>query len=206
MTFLIESDKQRLRAAIHAAESKTSGEIVTVIARASGSYYYYPTLWAALAAIFSPLLLLAWLPLSFAPLGIVELQLLVFALLALLLRLPAVRMHLVPRSVQREYCARRAREQFLAQSLHTTRERTGVLLYVSVAERYVELLADAGIHARVPAGTWNAIVDEFTAQVKADCIGVGFVAAVTAIGEHLTAHFPLPADSRNELTDHLIEL
>ena len=205
MTFLTESDKQRLRAAIREAESKTSGEIVTVIARASGSYYYYPTLWAALAAILSPLLM-TWLPLSFAPLGIVELQLLVFALLALLLRLPAVRMHLVPRSVQRDYCGRRAREQFLAQSLHTTRERTGVLLYVSVAERHVELLADAGIHARVPAGTWNAIVDEFTAQVKADCIGVGFVAAVTAIGEHLTAHFPLPADSRNELTDHLIEL
>ena len=205
MTFLIESDKQRLRAAIREAESKTSGEIVTVIARASGSYYYYPTLWAALAAIFSPLLL-AWLPLSFAPLGIVELQLLVFALLALLLRLPTVKLRLVPRSVQRDYCARRAREQFLAQNMHTTRERTGVLLYVSVAERHVELLADTGIHARVPVGTWNRIVDEFTAEVKAGRIGEGFVAAVNAIGGHLTTHFPLPADSRNELTDHLIEL
>lgn len=205
MTFLTESDKQQLRAAIHAAESKTSGEIVTVIARASGSYYYYPTLWAALIAILAPLLL-AWLPLSFAPLGIVELQLLVFALLALLLRLPAVKLHLVPRSVQREYCARRAREQFLAQSLHTTRERTGVLLYVSVAERHVELLADAGIHARVPAGTWNTIVDEFTAQVKAGHIGDGFVAAVTTIGGHLAAHFPRASDDRNELPDHLIEL
>lgn len=205
MTFLTESDKQRLRAAIHDAESKTSGEIVTVIARASGSYYYYPTLWAALAAILSPFLFL-WLPVSFAPLGIVELQLLAFVLLALLLRQPSIKMHLVPRSVQRDYCARRAREQFLAQNMHTTRERTGVLLYVSVAERHVELLADAGIHTRVPAGTWNTIVDEFTAQLKAGRIGGGFIAAVTAIGEHLAVHFPRPADDRNELPDRLIEL
>lgn len=205
MTFLTESDKQRLRAAIHDAESKTSGEIVTVITRDSGSYYYYPTLWAALAAILSPLLF-AWLPLSFAPLGIVELQLLVFALLALLLRQPVVKMRLVPRSVQRTYCARRAREQFLTQNLHTTRERTGVLLYVSMAERHVELLADAGIHARVPVGTWNTIMAEFTAQLKAGRIGDGFIAAVHAIGGHLAAHFPRPTDDRNELPDHLIEL
>ena len=205
MTFLTESDKQRLRAVIHDAESKTSGEIVTVIAPTSGSYYYYPTLWAALAAIVSPLLL-AWLSLSYAPLGIVELQLLVFALLTLLLRRPFIKMYLVPRSVQRDYCARRAREQFLAQNMHTTRERTGVLLYVSVAERHVELLADAGIHARVPEGTWNTIVDGLTAEVKAGRIGEGFVAAVQAIGGHLATHFPRPVDDRNELPDRLIEL
>jgi putative membrane protein len=205
MTFLNESDKQRLRAAINDVESKTSGEIVTVIAAASGSYYYYPTLWAALTAILSPLLL-AWLSLSFAPLGIVEMQLLVFGLLALLLRWPGVKMRLVPRSVQRDYCARRAHEQFLAQNMHTTRERTGVLLYVSVAERHVELLADAGIHARVPEGTWNRIVDDFTAEVKAGRIGAGFVAAVNAIGQHLATHFPRAVDDRNELPDRLIEL
>ena len=205
MTFLNDTEKARLRAAIRQAEAKTSGEIVTVIARASGDYFYYPTLWAGLLAILSPLLPIA-LAISFAPLGIVELQLLVFALLTLALRWPPIKIRLVPRAVQHQYCARRAREQFLAQNLHTTHERTGVLLYVSVAERHVELLADAGIHARVPAGTWDQVVSTLTARVKAGQVDEGFIEAVNAIGAQLAAHFPGAAANPNELPDHLIEL
>lgn len=205
MAFLNDDQKQQLRAAIRAAESRTSGEIVTVIAAASGSYYYYPTLWAALLAILAPLPF-AGLALSFAPLGIVELQLLVFALLALALRLPAIKLRLVPRSVQRDYCARRAREQFLAQNLHTTRNRTGVLLYVSVAEHHVELLADAGINARVAPDTWARVVRDLTTRVKGGAIGEGFIQAVNAIGAELAAHFPAEGVNPNELPDHLVEL
>lgn len=205
MTFLNESEKDQLRAAIRAAESKTTGEIVTVIARASGEYLYYPTLWAALLAILLPLLPIA-LNLSFAPLGIIELQLLGFVLLSALFRWSPLKLKLVPRSVQREYCARRAREQFLAQNLHTTRERTGVLLYVSVAEHHVELLADAGIHAKVPAETWGRVVGKLTAQVKAGQVGAGFIEAVNAVGAQLATHFPAAGVNPNELPDHLIEI
>lgn len=205
MTFLNDEQKQQLRAAIRAAESKTSGEIVTVIAAASGSYFYYPTLWAALLAILAPLPF-AFLSTTFAPLGIVELQLLVFALLALALRWPPIKLRLVPRSVQRDYCARRAREQFLAQDLHTTRQRTGVLLYVSVAERHVELLADAGINEKVAPDTWERIVREFTARVKAGEVAEGFLAAVAAVGQELATHFPAEGVNPNELPDHLVEL
>lgn len=205
MTFLNEAEKAQLRDAIRQAEAKTSGEIVTVIARASGDYFYYPTLWAALLAILSPLLPIG-LEVSFAPLGVIELQLLVFALLALTFRWPPIKMKLVPRVVQRQYCVRRAHEQFLAQNLHTTRERTGVLLYVSVSERHVELLADAGIHTRVPAGTWDQVVNNLTAQVKAGQIGAGFIEAVNAVGTQLATHFPAGGANPNELADHLVEL
>ncbi len=205
MTFLSDSEKMQLRGAIRQEEAKTTGEIVTVIARSSGDYFYYPTLWAALLAILSPLLPIG-LGLSFAPLGIIELQLLVFALLALVFRWPPIKIKLVPRAVQRQYCVRRAREQFLAQNLHTTRERTGVLLYVSVAERHVELLADAGIHARVPTGTWDQVVNSLTARVKTGQVGGGFIEAVNAIGAQLTTHFPAAGTNPNELPDHLIEI
>lgn len=205
MTFLNDTEKQRLRDVIRAAEAKTSGEIVTVIARASGDYFYYPTLWAALLAILAPLVPVG-LDISFAPLGVVELQLLVFALLTLAFRWPPLKLKLVPRAVKQQYCARRAREQFLAQNLHTTRDRTGVLLYVSVAEHYVELLADAGINAKAPAGTWDRIVADFTAQLHAGRIAAGFVEAVHAIGTQLAAHFPAEVANPNELPDHLIEL
>jgi putative membrane protein len=205
MAFLTHSEKRRLSDAIRAAEAKTHGEIVTVIARTSGDYFYYPTLWAALIAIASPALLLT-LPVSPGPLGIIELQLVVFVLLAAALRWPPIKMRLVPHAVQRLHASRRARDQFHAQGLHHTRERSGVLLFVSVAEHYVEVIADEGIHARVPEGTWHAVVRAFTARVKAGQIGEGFIEAVNAIGDHLQTHFPAEAGNPNELPDHLIEL
>lgn len=205
MAFLNETEKQQLRAAIRTAESKTTGEIVTVIAAASSSYLYYPTLWAALLAILSPLVPIA-LNLSFAPLGIIELQLLAFVLLSALFRWSPLKRRLVPRAVRREYCARRAREQFLAQDLHTTPDRTGVLLYVSVAERHVELLADAGIHARVSPGTWTTIVSAFTARVQRGETATGFIEAIQAVGVELARHYPGDDRNPNRLPDHLIEL
>jgi len=205
MAILTESEKAELRDAIRRAEAKTHGEIVTVIAWASGNYFYYPTLWAAILAILSPVILLA-LPVSPGPLGIVELQMLVFVLLAIGLRWAPLKRRLVPREQQRLYCARRAREQFLAQALHTTRNRSGVLLYVSLFERHVELLADAGIHAKVPAGTWEQIVQDFTGEVRAGRVAQGFTAAIEALGAHLATHFPADGSNPNELPDHLVEL
>ncbi len=205
MTFLNDAEKVQLRDAIRQVEARTTGEIVTVIARASGDYFYYPTLWAALLAILSPLLPIG-LAANIAPLGVIELQILVFALLALAFRWPPIKLRLVPRAVKHRYCARRAREQFLAQNLHTTRERTGVLLYVSVAEHHVELLADAGIHARVPKGTWDEVVSKLGVCVKAGQVGEGFIEAVNAIGAQLATHFPVVGVNLNELPDHLIEL
>jgi putative membrane protein len=205
MAFLTHSEKERLRDAIRAAEARTHGEIVTVIARTSGDYFYYPTLWAALIAIASPALLLA-LPISPGPLGIIEIQLVVFVLLAAALRWPPIKMRLVPRAVQRLHASRRARDQFHAQGLHRTRERGGVLLFVSVAEHYVEVIADEGIHQRVPEGTWHQLVRDFTARVKTGQIGEGFIEAVTTIGGHLQTHFPAGAGNPNELPDHLIEI
>jgi len=205
MAFLNEPEKEQLRAAIRTTEARTHGEIVTVIARTSGDYFYYPTLWAALLAIVSPTLLLA-LPVSFGPLGIVEMQLVVFGALVLLLRWPPIKMLLVPQAVQRLHASRRAQEQFHAQLLQRTRERSGVLLFVSVAEHYVEVIADEGIHARVPEDTWHKLVREFTMRIKAGEIGEGFIEAVNAIGGHLQTHFPGEAGNPNELPDHLIEL
>ncbi len=205
MTFLNDTEKQHLRNAIREAESKTAGEIVTVIALASDNYYYYPTLWAALLAILSPLLPIA-INFSFAPLGVVELQLLVFVLLLAAFRWPPLKMYLVPRAIKDQYCARRAQEQFLVQNLHTTRARTGVLLYVSVAERHVSLLADSGIHSKVVAGTWDKIVTDFTRKLRTGQVTDGFIEAVNVTGALLATHFPAEVINPNELPDHLIEI
>jgi putative membrane protein len=130
----------------------------------------------------------------------------VFLVLLLALWPSRRRVRLVPPSVRKELVRRRATEQFLAQNLHTTEGRTGVLIFVSVAEHRAEILADTGIDTRVPAGTWQKIVDALTREIGAGRAAQGFVAAIAEIGAHLARHFPPGAADSNELPDHLIVL
>lgn len=190
--------------AIVAAEQKTSGEIVAVVAGESSTYLYAPFLWASLIALFVPwpLIYFTWWPKAWIYLA----QLLTFLFLIAIFLPRPIRYWLVPRSVKHSRAHRRAVEQFIAQDLHTTAGRTGVLIFVSVAERYAEILADTGIEAKVPKGTWQDIVDGLTGEIGAGRPADGFEHAVTEVGEHLARHFPPGSTDPNELPDHLIVL
>ena len=204
MVLVPEEDKRRIADAITAAEARTSGEIVAVIAPESSSYLYVPFMWAALAALAVPFPLIFW---TWWPIQrIYALQLVVFAALVLLLMYRPLRLALVPRSVKHRSAHRRAVEQFLAQNLHTTAGRTGVLLFVSVAERYAEIVADAAIHQRVPQEEWQGIVDDLTRRIAQGNADEGLVRAIGAVGEHLSRHFPPGGRDPNALPNHLIIL
>jgi putative membrane protein len=203
-TFIPTPDDVRISEAIAHAEAQTSGEIVAVVASESDSYLYAPFLWAALAALAAiwPLIYFTWMAIQW----IAVIQLFVFAALTLILSSRPLRYRLVPRAVRVERAHARAVEQFLAQNLHTTVGRTGVLIFVSVAERYAEILADAGIHGKVPEGAWQTIVDGLTAEIGQGRTADGFVAAIAAVGRHLAEHFPPGSAPAHTLSNHLIVL
>jgi putative membrane protein len=204
MPLISESDRSRIAAAIMTAEQHTSGEIVAIIAPNSSSYLHVPFLWGALAALVVPwpFVLFTWWPIQ----HIYLLQIAVFAALALILLWPPLRLALVPRSVRHRRAHRRAVEQFLAQNMHTTAGRTGVLIFVSMAERYAEILADAGIHKRVAESEWQGIVDDLTKAMAEGRPGDGFVAAIEAVGKRLAQHFPPGSHDPHALPNHLIML
>lgn len=204
MTFISSKDAERISQAITDAERTTSGEIVAVVAEQSSRYQHIPFMWAALLALVIPwpLIHFTWMKVQW----IFLIQLLVFLALLALAWHPRVRMALVPKSIANANAKRRASEQFLAQNLHTTTGRTGVLLFVSVAEQRVEIIADSGIDTRVEKGTWQKIVDELTRDIGAGRTTDGFVHAIQRIGAHLSEHFPPGSIDPNELPDHLIVL
>lgn len=204
MGLFSKDEEERISAAISAAERKTSGEIVAVVTESSESYLYVPFLWAAIVALFVPwpLIHFTWMPVQY----IYLIQLAVFALLVLLLWPKRVRTALVPRSCRHAHARRRAVEQFVVQNLHTTKGRTGVLIFVSVAERHAEILADTGIAGKVPEGTWQEIVDRLTSEIGHGRAADGFVHAIKSTGAHLAKHFPPGTADPNELPDHLIVL
>ena len=199
-----QADNQRIAAAIRAAEAKTSGEIYCVIAHACGGYHLVPIAWAALIAFAVP-----WPLIHFTrwPAGLIYLvQLATFIAVALLLSLPMIRFRIVPKRRLHGRAHVVAMQQFLAQGIHLTEKRTGVLIFASAAERYAEIVADSGINTKVTPDAWAGAVAALVGAIKTGRPGDGFVAAIELCGAELARNFP-PGDlNPNELPDRVVEI
>lgn len=199
-----EADRARIRTAIERAEARTAGEIYVVVARASGSYWWIPFIWAALAALIVPLPLIALTRLPAGVIYVVELAL--FVIVAIVLSLPDIWPRIVPAAIFREHGHARAVEQFLAHGLTTTEARTGVLIFVSLTERYAEIVADTGIAAKVEQAVWDDIVARLTAEIAAGRLAEGLIGAVERAGAVLAEHFPVRPGDRDELANDVVLL
>lgn len=205
MAFINRKDRKRVADAVKAAEKRSRGEFVTVVAQASDSYLFIPLTWAACLALLLPWPVAMLWPLLSGSL-ILAGQGVLFVLLAILLVLTPLRHRVIPRAILRHRAQRLAHQLFLELGVANTAERNGVLLFVSAAERHVEIIADAGIHGKVDKELWQRIVERFVADLKSESPATALVNAVNACGETLAEHFPGTPDDRNELPDRLIVL
>ena len=230
---LSAGDTERLHAAIAEAETRTSGEIYCVVAKASSTYREAALAWAAGVALLAPLLALL---LGFRPAAVVELllevvqsgwtvsqvgaasamvtsalvgyaalQAVLFAAVLGLASLPAMSERLTPAGVKRQHVHARAMEQF-THRLHATSASTGILIYVSLAERQVEIIADEAIHKEVAAGEWDRAVKAALAPIRAGDVAGGLIAAIAVCGAALAEHFPSDGAARTPDGDHLAEI
>jgi putative membrane protein len=196
-----EQDRERISKAIRAAETKTSGEIVCVLAETSSDAIALPILIAAVAALALPWLLVAFTAMTVY--RILSLQVIVFLVLTVLLCLPRVRVALMPRRARRAVAHRVAMEQFRTRGIARTKDRSGILIFVSLAERYARIVADEGIAARVRQSEWQAAVDALIAHMRSGHIADGFVTAIDLCGAELAKHFPRTEADREELPDRI---
>ncbi|ASK33184.1 TPM domain-containing protein [Alloalcanivorax mobilis] len=201
---LSEEDRKRVARAIAAIEKDTDAELVTVLAGQADEYHYIPLMWAALLSLVVPVVL-SFTPLWLAPLEVLLAQWTTLVVLALVFRWPPLMMRLVPSRVKQWRAANLARRAFLDQGLHHTRGGHGMLVFVSEAEHYVEIIADRGIAQHVPDETWKAIVDTFTAHVKQGEVLNGFLECIASCGDELITHVPA-TEQKNELPNHLVIL
>ncbi len=197
---LSDEDQRRVGAAIKAAEAATSGEIVCVLARASSDYLAYATAWSALAALIAPWILVA--ATQFSVQRILVAQVLLFTALFVVSSGSGLRHLLVPRRVRRAEAHRAAMEQFMIRGMARKANRAGVLIFVSLAEHYVRIVADDGIADKVDPAVWREAVDALLDHVSDGRIADGFVAAVQKCSAVLSAHFP-PGERLDELPDRI---
>ena len=86
--------------------------------------------------------------------------------MGMIFQIPKARLWLIPQSIKHQRAARHAREQFFLQNLHQTSGRTGILIFVSVAEHYVEIIVDSAIADVVDNTLWDHAVNEFVDHVR----------------------------------------
>jgi putative membrane protein len=207
-----DADRRLIEEAVREAESRTSGEIVPVVVQRSGTYPSVP--WkAAMIGILPGLLLHEWLVLSGAGWGpdpwlqqLLPLTILAGALLGVgLVRwIPAVERMFISEREMVEMVHVRARQAFLDNEVFLTRERTGILLLVSLFEHRVEVLGDSGITDRVAEDAWGDVVADIITGIKRGEATQGMVAAIGRCGRLLeSAGVARRADDDNELDDTL---
>lgn len=222
---LTAQDHAQVAAAIRAAEARTDGEISVVVAPESDSYNDVALHWALLLALL-PLAIFATFPglLHWAvslihepwgpdapPLRLIVLYLLLktagaFVVGWLIFRLPRVKLALAPHATKARRVRRRAILIFQVGTEKRTATRTGVLLYLSVAEHRAEIVADASIQSKISGEEWGDAMVVLLQGVKAGKPGDGIAAAVGRIGDVLATHLPYTGTDPNELPDRLIQL
>jgi putative membrane protein len=209
-TLFTEADLAAVRAAVKKAEKGTSGEIVPYVVPASDAYA--GTVWkgTALGALLGPLVALAvyrwggfwgsqlsfWIAVPAAA-GAA-------ALFLLTAFVPAVKRWLADGEMLTARVHERAAMAFLAEEVFRTRERTGILLFVSLFERQVVVLGDSGINQRVEVSHWEEVVDTVVAGLRGGRPAEAIVAGIEQCGE-LLARFgvAIRPDDTNELADDL---
>lgn len=222
--YLSVDDHKRVSDAVAAAEARTAGEIVTVVADRSDGYSDVAFAWSVLVA-FTALTLFAVSPQILLDrlealaggwnhewtdrqlLGIATALAIVTFLGAWLVQLwQRLKFGLVPPPVKTARALARAIDVFKVGAERRTHGRTGILIYLSMREHRAEIVADEAIASKVEPETWGDAMAAMLAHIREDRLADGMIAAVERVGAVLAEHFPRTENDTNELPDRLIEL
>ncbi|MBS0273861.1 MAG: TPM domain-containing protein [Proteobacteria bacterium] len=227
MVTLLPGDRQRIAQAVAQAETKTSGEVCCVLSEEASEYREVPLAWASLAALVLPPAALAF---GFRPLALSEMvsgwaaaqsthaareiflalgsyaiaQAILFAAVALVVSIPAVRRLVTPSFVKRHRVRRMARHHF-ATLVARLAEGAYAMIYVSRFDRMVEIVVSETAGKACDSAAWHKAAAALSNGLGRDQAGEGFVAAIGICGGELAKHFPPGAAHENRLPDTLIE-
>ncbi len=209
-TLFSDSDRERVSVAVRQAESKTSGEIVPYMVGRSDNYEEAEwrcgaLLGAVTLAAFSIIYSYTsiWLPLSVAELVIAVLLAGGLGVVLPKILAPLKRVFAGHLLMQRRV-AQRAAEAFVSEEVFETRERTGILIFLSILERKVLVLGDSGINAKVKPGDWDDIVKRIVSGMRSGKPVEGLIDGIAQCGALLQKHgVALRPDDTDELSDSL---
>jgi len=203
--FFSKEEQQKIEAAVKAAESKTSGEVVPMVVDSSYDYPRTDLIAGGTLALASGLIFswavggesIWW----FLPVFIVGF----FVFQQLIRSLPDLKRRLIHPDELTAEVKEKALVSFIEHGLHNTRDRTGILILISLFEHRVQILADSGINAKVPEHTWEEVDDIIVEGLKTGNACNAVCQAIERCGELLQEHFPRKHDDTDELPNLIVE-
>jgi putative membrane protein len=217
---LSDADFAAIKDAVAREESRTTGEIALTAIPESSDYSFFELLASVIlgAVAFAALLPLygalagfidrmfwhvsAWyLPAAY---GVISFA--VIALFFAVANIPAIDRIVIPRASRKRAVYNRALKAFLESGVYATKERTGILIFVSWMEREVRIVADEGISAKIEQEEWDGIARDLAKGIKEGNAADACTLAVHRCGNLLAGHFPAKAENPNELPDGLVIL
>ena len=199
MPFQAESFLPRVEKAVAAVERGSRAEVVVVVAPRSGRYGDVDLWWALLFGL-AALATILYGPWTFHP-DLVLLDVAFFALLGGLLsrRLDPLRRLLTSRARRQAQVREAATVAFMEERVSATRDRSGVLLYLSLLEREAAILPDLGLDGMVPRAEWNALAHDLDGARSLKDLEERFFRGLERLEERLPQHAPALPDDRDEL-------
>ncbi|MBS0481229.1 MAG: hypothetical protein JSR96_03585 [Proteobacteria bacterium] len=223
-TTLTDAEREAIAATVAEQESRSAGEIVTILAERSDSYNDVSLVWSAFVA-FMALTFLALFPayylglvdrllgrwqMEWAPRELFALATLVctlkFTAMWLIQRWEPLRLMLVPAPLKHKRVRNRAITLFRVGAEQRTTGRTGILIYLSLAEHRAEIVADEAIASQVAPEVWGDAMAAMLPELREGRVGNSLVIAIGKVGDVLANSVPRQADDVNELPDRPIEV
>lgn len=210
---LTAEERERIRLVVHAAEEHTNAEIVPMLVSRSGLYRDAQHRSGLILALFTLTLLLStellWLPWGWHASNaawLVLATILTYGAGAWLGTLvPIVRL-LTPTDRMRHKVRLRAERAFAQHAVSQTRERTGVLIMVSLLEHQIHVLADRPLFQQVPSEQWSKVVEAAVDRLKAGDVVGGVCQSIQTCGVLLAEVCPgRPGDNPDELSNELVQ-
>ena len=203
MIEITQANRDKVSQAVLEAEKHTTGEIVPMIVSQSDNYSGARWRLAVVGALLSGFLAYFFLD-NQDPAWILYAQIPGLYIGYALGNVGGILRHFLLDEKIDEEVNQRALQAFYAHRLHHTKERTGILIMVSLLEHRVEILADAGINAKVSADTWQSIVNDMIACIKTNDLSEGLCIAVRECGDILAKDFPGQHENPDEVSNKLI--
>jgi putative membrane protein len=209
--FLTAKEYDQVNAAVEAAEKTTAGEIVCMVHSTSYHYPMSDVIGGAFLALPTALaatpFLGGWLWIGTRNMWVfLSVLVLAFALgYGLVKHIPWLKRIFISDREMAEEVEEAAIISFFKHSLYRTKDGTGILIFISVFERKVWVLADAGIDAKVAADHWRSVVAGVTEGIRDGQAAAAICMAVDTIGQTLAEHFPVAPDDVNELENVIVE-
>ena len=222
-TFFQQDDLEKIKHAVEKVEKKTSGEVVTAFIRESSDYAVHELLFSVLIGLLYFTILSFFLPavydfiskmlwtdekvMYYTVLFYGFSSFFVISFCYLLFNIPFFDRLIVSKKVMSKKVHERAVRHFFESGVRNTKDRTGILIFISFLERRVELLADSGISGKIENSRWQAIVDHIIKGIHSKQMTDYIVTAIEQCGDLLAEHFPIQANDVNELSDdiHILE-